>query len=309
MMVGLLYSPKYAEHEPGPGHPESLQRLKAIWSHLEEIGLTRRLHLLEPEPHELKWIETIHDPGYVRRIQESCQRGDTQIDSPDVGVCPASFDVARLAVDGALTLVDAVLSGRIDRGMGLVRPPGHHAERDAALGFSLFNNIAIAARYAQKQFKIGKVLILDWDVHHGNGTQHAFESDPSVFYVSLHQWPLYPGTGRRQEKGTGNILNIPLAPESGDAEYLNAFHEEILPAVDKFKPELILISAGFDAHLNDPLASMEVTETGYRKMTELTVGMAEKHSKGRIVSLLEGGYHLPSLARSVAAHLEAVLGG
>lgn len=336
--LGLLYSPLYLLHDPGPGHPESPKRLQAIWNHLQESGLTQKVTLLEPIPHESTWLtctQTTHDATYIQRVQEACERGDSHIDSLDVGICRASFRVARLAVEGALTLVDWVVgpstslpralrqaqgerlsrgsgrtgtgSGEVRRGFGLVRPPGHHAQKAQALGFCLFNQIAIAARYAQKQYGFKRILILDWDVHHGNGTQHAFEEDPLVFYVSLHQWPLYPGTGRREERGKGNILNIPLPPESGDQEYLKAFEEEILPAVDLFKPELIFISAGFDAHSHDPLANMKVTEAGYHRMTQLVVEMAKRHAKGRVISLLEGGYHLPSLPKSVAAHLEAML--
>ncbi len=305
--VGLLYSPRYLEHDAGLGHPESARRLTAVWDHLGETGLLKKLTLLQPALHERRWIETIHSPAYVERVRQACLSGAAQIDSSDTGICPASFEVACLAVDGALTLVDAVMEGKVLRGFGLIRPPGHHAERDLALGFCLFNNAAIAARYAQRQHGIGKVMIIDWDVHHGNGTQHAFEEDPSVFYVSTHQWPLYPGTGRRTDKGKGNILNIPLGPESGDGDYLKVFQEEILLAAEALGPGLILISAGFDAHANDPLAGMEVTEEGYRRMTELTVQIAHRHARGRIISLLEGGYHLPSLARSVAAHLEAML--
>jgi len=307
--VGLVTSPEYLKHQAGEGHPESPERLKAIWECLQESSLLGKLTLLEPLSHEARWIEVIHDSGYVRRVEEACLRGDSWIDSLDTGICPVSFEIATLAVEGALTLVDAVLDGAIHRGLGLIRPPGHHAERNLAMGFCLFNNIAIATRYAQKQYGMKKILILDWDVHHGNGTQHAFEADPSVFYVSIHQWPLYPGTGRREERGKGNVLNIPLPPGSGDRGYLEVFEEEIVPAAEDFGPELILISAGFDAHEYDPLANMEMTQEGYRRMTELTVKLAEQFSQGRIISLLEGGYHLPSLGKSVAAHVEALLGG
>ncbi len=305
--IGLLRSPRYLDHDTGPGHPESPARLRAIEEHLAAVGLAGRLIPLEPVPHERSWVEAVHDPAYIRRVERACQAGETAIDSPDTGICPASYEIALLAVDGALTLVDAVVAGRIRRGFGLVRPPGHHAERDVALGFCLFNNVAIAARYAQGRHGLKRIAIVDWDVHHGNGTQHAFEESPEVFYASLHQWPLYPGTGRRQERGKGNILDIPLDPGAGDAEYLVCFHEEILPALRRHQPQLILISAGFDAHRNDPLAQMELTEEGYRRMTRLLVTLAEEGCGGRIVSLLEGGYHLPSLARSVQAHLEAMI--
>ncbi len=304
---GLLYSPRYLKHHPGKAHPESPQRLTAILQYLEETKLIKKLVRLTPLPHDPEWIETIHSPAYVRRVKENCEQGATQMDSPDVGVSWDSFEVARLAVDGALTLVDAVMEGQIKRGFGLIRPPGHHAKADAAMGFCLFNNVAIAARYSLLHHRLKRIAIVDWDVHHGNGTQHAFERSPDVLYVSIHQWPLYPGTGRREEKGQGNVVNIPMPPESGDQQYLEEFEGEVVPALVGFRPELILISAGFDAHLNDPLANMQVTERGYRWMTELTVKAAERCSRGRIVSLLEGGYHLSSLAQSVQAHLEAML--
>ena len=306
-MIGLLYSPRFLEHDTGSGHPESPERLRAIWNHLHACGLISRLKPLEPAPHEISWIETVHDPAYIHRVRETCERGDPFIDTGDTGICPKSYEIALLAVDGALTLVDEVMTGKIQRGFGLIRPPGHHAERALSLGFCLFNNVAIAARYAQKKYKLSRIAIVDWDVHHGNGTQHTFESDPSIFYVSIHQWPLYPGTGRREEKGQGNVLNIPLPPHSGDEEYLKVFKEETIPALDHFKPELIFISAGFDAHRNDPLAQMDLTEEGYRRMTELLVELANRHSAGRIVSLLEGGYRLPALARSVQIHLQSMM--
>lgn len=306
--VGLLYSPRYLEHNPGEGHPESPERLKAIWRHLQKSSLADKLHPLAPSPHDLSWIESVHDSRYIHRLKETCARGDPWIDSEDSGICPVSYEIACLAVDGALTLVDALMQGKVQRGFGLVRPPGHHAERNLSMGFCLFNNIAIAARYARKQYGLKKIAIVDWDVHHGNGTQHTFEQDASVLYVSIHQWPLYPGTGRREEAGRENLLNIPLPPGSGDETYRKVFDEEVTPALARFRPELILISAGFDAHLNDPLAQMAVTEAGYRRMTRDLVRMADAHAKGRLLSLLEGGYHLPSLVRSVEAHLSALLG-
>lgn len=305
--LGLLYSPRFLEHDAGPGHPESPERLRAVWKHLNESGLARQLRILEPQPHPLRWIERVHDPSYVRRAREACLRGEPFLDTADTGICAASFEVAVLAVSGALTLVDEVMVGKIQRGFGLLRPPGHHAERETALGFCLFNNIAIAVRYAQARHRVERIAIVDWDVHHGNGTQHAFEQEAGVLCVSTHQWPLYPGTGRREERGQGNLLNIPLPPGAGDAEYLACFEKEILPALHRHRPELIFISAGFDAHRNDPLAQMEVTEEGYRRMTEMLTWVADEHAKGRIISLLEGGYHLPSLARSVEEHLRALM--
>jgi acetoin utilization deacetylase AcuC-like enzyme len=230
----------------------------------------------------------------------------------DVSVSRESFEIARLAAGAPMGLADAVVAGEIRNGFALVRPPGHHAEHDMALGFCLFNNVAILARYLQKQHGVDKVLILDWDVHHGNGTQHSFEDDPSVLYVSTHQYPFYPGTGAYYEEGTGRgrgaTLNCPMPAGSTDREYEQAFVERILPKIDEFRPEFIVLSAGFDAHREDPLAQMELTTEFYGWMSERMMEAADRHAGGRIVSVLEGGYNLKYLPLCVAEHL-AVLGG
>lgn len=232
-------------------------------------------------------------------------------DCPDTFVGPESYNIALLAAGGALRLIDAVFRGEARNGFGLLRPPGHHAERDRAMGFCIFNNAAVGARYAQKEYKIKRVLIVDWDVHHGNGTQHIFENDPDVFYFSTHQYPYYPGTGHVWEKGTekgvGKTLNLPFPGGTGEPSYLKAFEEVFMPQAFAFKPELILISAGFDAHKEDPLAGLNLTEHAYSFMTKRLKVLARECAKERIVSVLEGGYNLDALARSVEAHLRALM--
>ena len=266
----------------------------------------------EPDAQTRRWLETIHDGAYLDRAEETCRAGAPILDAPDVGIGPESAAIARLAVTGALAAVDAVLTDRVDSAFAAVRPPGHHAERREAMGFCLFNTIAVAARYAQERHGRERVAILDWDVHHGNGTQHAFEADPTVLYLSLHQSPLYPGTGAAGEEGTGAgagaTLNVPLPAGCGDAEYASAFRERVLPKLQDFHPDLLLISAGFDAHAADPLAGMRVTEAGFAEWTARVAEVAETVCDGRIVSLLEGGYDLDALGRSVAAHLDALTG-
>jgi acetoin utilization deacetylase AcuC-like enzyme len=234
------------------------------------------------------------------------------LDTPDVGISEKSYEIALLAAGGGLALADQIMQGKIQNGFGLVRPPGHHAEKELAMGFCIFNNIAILAKYLQKKHGLEKILILDWDVHHGNGTQHTFYEDPSVLYVSLHQYPFYPGTGASHEMGSGRgkgfTLNCPMPAGSGDKDYETAFLKKILPKVRDFKPEFVLISAGFDAHFADPLASINLSTEFYGWMTERMMEIAGKHSSGRIISLLEGGYNLDYLPHCIATHL-AVLAG
>jgi acetoin utilization deacetylase AcuC-like enzyme len=224
---------------------------------------------------------------------------------------PGSLSAAYLAAGGALSAVDAIMAGEVEHAFCAVRPPGHHAEAARAMGFCLFNNVAIAARYVQKQYGVSRVLIVDWDVHHGNGTQHSFEQDPSILFFSTHQFPHYPGTGRATERGTGAgegfTINVPMDAGAGDEEYHAIFVNVLLPAAEAFKPEFVIVSAGFDAHRDDPLASMGVTETGYSDLTDLVAGIAKRHAQGRLLSALEGGYNLTALGASVDAHLTALL--
>ncbi|MBI4115094.1 MAG: histone deacetylase [Candidatus Omnitrophica bacterium] len=309
--TALLYDERYLLHDSGIEHPESPERLQAVWEYLQRVNFFPSLLLLKPEPAPLEWIELVHDPAYIQRVKETCEKGAAYIDSLDTALCPASYEIALLAVGGVLKLIDAVFQRKARNGFGLIRPPGHHAERDLSLGFCLFNNVAIGARYAQKIYKIKKVLIVDWDVHHGNGTQHCFEGDPSVFYFSAHEYPYYPGTGHSWEKGTGDgygtVLNIPIPGGTSDKAYLQTFRETFLPLAYHFKPDFIMISAGFDAHKDDPLASLDLTENAYREMTLELKKLAKDSAQERIVSALEGGYNLEALARSVEAHLRALM--
>ncbi len=309
--TGIVRSPQFRRHRTGRAHPERAERLEAIDRRLEESGLLNRLTPIEPSPAERRWIETIHPREYVRQVEEACRAEVPQVDDADTVICSESFDVAVLAVGGALALVDAVVAGNVDNGFAAVRPPGHHAERDRTMGFCLFNNVAIAARYAQRQHGLERVMILDWDVHHGNGTQHIFEEDPSVLFCSLHQYPHYPGTGAASETGRGagkgTTVNLPMAAGTGDAEWVAAFDKQVPARARAFRPDIVLISAGFDAHARDPLSQTLLSEAGFVALTERVQSLAAEYCGGRLAGLLEGGYDLEGLASSVESHLEALL--
>ncbi|MFO0699344.1 MAG: histone deacetylase [Nitrospira sp.] len=309
--TGLVYHPAFLEHDMGPGHPESPNRLRAIMQRLEESGTATQLTRLQPRRAEDEWITQIHTPNYVALLnQHAPTDGRVSLD-PDTSMSPGSLQAAYLAAGGALTAVDAIMANQVDHVFCAVRPPGHHAEAGRAMGFCLFNNVAIAARYVQKKYGLTRVLIVDWDVHHGNGTQHSFEEDPSVLFFSTHQYPHYPGTGRGTERGKGTgegfTINVPMEAGEGDEAYHAIFLKALVPAADEFKPEFVIISAGFDAHKDDPLASMGLTEAGYTDLTHLVAGIAKRHAKGRILSSLEGGYNLTALAYSVDAHIKALV--
>jgi acetoin utilization deacetylase AcuC-like enzyme len=309
--TGFVSDPQYLEHDMGRGHPESPDRLRAIIRQLESRGVMGRLLRIEPRPAEDQWITEIHSPSYVAGLKhQSPSSGRVQLD-PDTSLSPGSLQAAYLAAGGALAACDAVMANQVEHAFCAVRPPGHHAERNRAMGFCFFNNVAVAARYLQKRHGIGRILIVDWDVHHGNGTQHSFYEDDSVLFFSTHQYPHYPGTGRATESGagagTGYTINVPLSGGEGDEEYETVFREVLVPAADRFGPEFVIISAGFDAHRDDPLASMGLTERGYASLTGIVADIAARHAQKRILSCLEGGYHLPALAASVEAHLLALL--
>ncbi|OQW43483.1 MAG: histone deacetylase [Nitrospira sp. HN-bin3] len=309
--TGLVYHPAFLEHDMGPGHPESPNRLRAIMQRLEESGTVAQLTRIEPRRAEDEWVTQVHSPSYVASLNRHAPtEGRVSLD-PDTSMSPGSLHAAYLAAGGALAAVDAIMAHQVEHVFCAVRPPGHHAEAGRAMGFCLLNNVSIAARYVQKKYGVTRVLIVDWDVHHGNGTQHSFEEDPSVLFFSTHQYPHYPGTGRGTERGKGAgqgfTINVPMEAGEGDAEYHAIFLKALVPAADAFKPEFVIISAGFDAHKDDPLASMGLTEAGYADLTDIVAGIAKRHAKGRILSSLEGGYNLTALAHSVDAHIQALL--
>jgi acetoin utilization deacetylase AcuC-like enzyme len=305
--LAFIYDDRYLEHNTGSGHPERPERLRSIVGHLGNQPLWNQMRHVQPQTAAIEWVTLVHPEDYVQMIGRRCKAGERVLDSGDTHACEVSYDVALLAAGGMLAGVDEVMSGKAAASFCAVRPPGHHAETSTVMGFCLFNNVAIGARYAQKKYGIQRVAILDWDVHHGNGTQQIFYEDDSVFYISLHQYPYYPGTGAANERGKGKgegfTLNCPMKAGSVENDYLDAFRNSILPALHTFQPELLMISAGFDAHEDDPLANILLTECSFAKMTKLVLEVASKHCNGRIVSVLEGGYNLDALARSVEAHL------
>lgn len=331
-MVGFCTSPRFVEHLTGPHHPERPDRIRAIALAVRQAGLIdspnpfpdfqldlqlhplngEKLLELTPRPAEMQWLTQIHSPRYIEEIRRICADGGGYLDQGDTPVCPASYEIALLSAGALLSACDAVMTGQARRAFSAARPPGHHAEPDRPMGFCLFANVAVAAKYLQKKYKVETVAIVDFDVHHGNGTQAAFEDDPSVLFISLHQHPgtCYPGTGYASEvgegAGRGTKLNIPMMPGSGDDEYRAAFEQQVLPKIDRFKPHAILVSAGFDAHRDDPLAQIELSEEGFEWMTRQLVQSAETHCDGRLISALEGGYNLKALGRSVVRHLMAL---
>ena len=281
-------------------------------AHLQRQDWFEQLTRLSPRAADEAWIETVHSRELITRARQACEQERPFLDVMDVGVSRDSFDVALLAVGAAQELADRVVAGEVDNAFSLCRPPGHHAEHNQALGFCLFNNVAIAARYLQKQHGLDKILILDWDVHHGNGTQHSFEDDPSVLYVSTHQYPYYPGTGARSETGVGRgegaTLNCPMPAGAGDEQYRTAFVEKILPKIDEFAPEFIIVSAGFDAHVDDPLANICLSTKFFGWMSARMMEAAERHCGGRLISMLEGGYNINKLPLCVDMHLQVLAG-
>lgn len=303
--TGFVYSDEYLKHRTR-FHPECKERLTAIVDYLEQTDTLSQLLPIQPYPASVDQIALVHGRDYIDMVNDSCQRKVIMLDA-DTQISTESYKIALLAAGGVLAAVDAVLRGEVDNAFCAVRPPGHHALSNKAMGFCLFNNVAIAARYAQQKHGLKRVLIIDWDVHHGNGTYDIFECDSSVFYFSVHQFPHYPGTGRADETGTGEgegtSLNVPFSEGQGDAEYIAAFNEKLLPAAKKFAPDLILISAGFDAHRDDPLSSTQITGKGYAELTKIVCGLADDVCSGRIVSVLEGGYNLTALAESVYEHI------
>ncbi len=300
----------FLKHEPGRSHPESPERLKVLLDLAGGLD-SQSFQLLPPRPAKKEEIESCHSNDYIELIQSTSKTNRYALDG-DTITCPDSFGIGLLAVGGFLKLLDSIAAADFRNGFALVRPPGHHAMSDRAMGFCLFNTVAIGAHHLKRHYGVKRILIMDWDVHHGNGTQDAFYQDPSVLYLSTHQYPYYPGTGAIGEvgvgKGEGYTVNVPLPVGCGDEEYLRVFKEIVIPVVNKYEPEWILVSAGFDPHKRDPLGGMVVTEKGFGVMGSLLLDLAEKQAGGKIAFLLEGGYDLTALKGSVAAVLQEMRG-
>ncbi len=343
--TGFVYSPAYLKHDTG-SHPECPARLTAILNCIKKDDIKNCLINLTPIPATVEQISLIHDREYICGVEQACKKipptppllkggkGGLRSLDADTVISKDSYDAALLAAGGIITGIDAIFEGEINpvrkdgalvptpQGVGLsngvnnvfcaVRPPGHHAERDRAMGFCLFNNIAIGAKYAQKMYNVKRVFIIDWDVHHGNGTQNAFYFDSTVFYASTHQQYIFPGTGNPDENGEGDgkgfTMNLPLPYGQGDKEYISLFKKRIYPEIINYKPDLIMISAGFDAHIDDPIGAMNITSEGFSKLTDIICKVADESCEGRIVSVLEGGYNLEALGESVVFHLKSLTG-
>ena len=312
--TGFLYDERFLLHRTGPDHPEAPERLECAYRGIAEGNLLDKLELIKAVRAEEKWIEMVHSSGYIGRLRDACACGLAEFEHPDNQMCEETFEVAMLAVGGILEAVRQVMDGRLDNAFCCARPPGHHAEIDKALGFCYFNNIAIAARYLQSEWGIQRIGIIDIDVHHGNGTQQIFECDPSVFFYSIHEHPSFsfPGTGREFEKGSdaglGFTLNTPVLPGQGDRKYKELIEGVLVPAFDSFMPEVILVSAGFDAHIEDDMSDIKVSTECFSWIMEKIVELADRHSKGRIISILEGGYCLPRLPELIRNHIRVLLG-
>jgi acetoin utilization deacetylase AcuC-like enzyme len=307
--TGLVYHPLYLEHLTG-AHPESPERLVSIVRGLEETGLLDAVVRVEPRHASDEDILRVHSAEHLARVRTAAARGVNMLDA-DTVLSEKSCEAATLAAGGLLEALDWIMEGKIDNALCLVRPPGHHATPDRAMGFCLFNNAAVAAAYLKDVHGVEKVLIVDWDLHHGNGTQDIFYSDPSVFYFSVHQSPHYPGTGSVTERGAGKglgfTLNVPVPGGTGEEEYLEIFREALRDAAYAFSPDFVILSAGFDSHRDDPLGDLNMTEEGFASLTRFVLDIASDCSGGRLLSTLEGGYNLSALSGSVRAHLKELL--
>ncbi len=305
--TAILLDPVYEKHTTGPRHPESPQRYQAVTEALHGLGILKSAPKVEKRRATLEEIELCHSREYIETVKHDVARGLHDLSTGDTSIGPASLDVALEAVGGVLNAVDSVMSRTADNAFCAVRPPGHHATPDRGMGFCIFNNVAIAARFAQKKHGVERVMIVDWDVHHGNGTQDIFYRDGSVFFFSTHQYPWYPGTGLMHETGDGagrnTTVNCPLPAGSGREQIAGAVRAKLTPAADAYRPDLVIISAGFDSRMGDPLGKFTLTDDDFAELTDLMLEIADKHAGGRLLSVLEGGYSLPGLAAGVSAHV------
>ncbi len=331
--IAFISSPRFVEHDTGRAHPERPDRIRAIHRAVRLAGLVdsadpfpefqiefgpdlakseRAILELEAELAAESWLTSVHTQPMIDKVKRACELGGV-LDQSDTPTCPASYEIALLSLGSALKACDFVMQQPGRRAFSAARPPGHHAEMARSMGFCLFNNAAIAARYLQRQYAIERVAIVDFDVHHGNGTQDCFEDDNTVLYISIHEDPrvLYPGSGHDYEVGhdigRGYTLNVCMPPGSGDEHYARAFDTKLIPKLDHFRPQALIISAGFDAHADDPLAHIELSDDAYEMMTKKLVGVANVYCNGQVISLLEGGYSLRALGRSVVRHIMAMM--
>ena len=311
--TGFLYDDRYLNHVAGAYHPENPERLKVITRAVKKAGLPAKLTPIAATLPEMKWIEAVHDKAYVERFEQLCRDGVKVFDYPDNQMCPKTYETALLAVGGILTAARMVMTEEIDNAFCAVRPPGHHAEYNKAMGFCYFANVAIAVKFIMSEFSITRVGIIDFDVHHGNGTQHIFENNADVYYYSIHEHPsfAFPGTGRIFEKGigpgTGFTKNYPVLPGEGDDAYKKIIETDLIPTFDDFKPQVIVVSAGFDAHVDDAMSGIKLSTKGYAWIMQKIMALAEKHAHGKIISVLEGGYSLKRLPELAVNHLESLL--
>lgn len=309
--VNFVTDPICRQHDPGQGHPEQPRRYDAVLAALKDGGLLARMRELKPERATRENLLAVHTERYLDLAQREIRSGAGQLSTGDTSVCEVSWDAAVSAAGCGIAAVEAVVKGDGRTAFCLVRPPGHHAGADRGMGFCVVNNVALAARHARRKLGIARVLVVDWDVHHGNGTQDIFYDDGSVFFFSTHQSPWYPGTGRADEtgegEGKGSTLNCPLPALSGRTEIFECFEKKLLPAMEKFRPELVLISAGFDSREGDPLGNFRLKDADFADLTRTVRAIAEKTAQGRVVSMLEGGYNLAGLASAAKAHVEALL--
>jgi acetoin utilization deacetylase AcuC-like enzyme len=309
--TGLLLDPAFRLHHTGSHHPECPERLDAIEQALQQQGLLLRCRRIAPRPISDAELLRCHSQGYLHTVRRDGAYGRSELSTGDTAIGEHSEDVARLAAGGVLAVVDGVLEGSLANAFAAVRPPGHHAEPERGMGFCVFNNVALAARHAQAVHGLERVLIVDWDVHHGNGTQAIFWSDPSVLYLSVHEWGNYPGSGAATERGegagAGTTLNCPLPAGSDGVTVQRTLAEALLPAAAWFRPQLVLVSAGFDGHRLDPLGRFQLDSADYGALTACCLAVAAAHCDGRLVSVLEGGYHLGALGECCATHLQVLL--
>ncbi|MCK9273589.1 MAG: histone deacetylase [Syntrophales bacterium] len=309
--TGIVTDERYLRHNTGDFHPESSRRLVSLYEMLLSEEMAGRFDRIEPRSASYEELSSIHLPSYIDRVASTAGNKPTYLD-PDTIASADSFEASIFAAGGLINAVDAVMAARVRNAFAFVRPPGHHAQSDRSGGFCIFNNIAIAAAYARTTYRLGRILIVDWDLHHGNGTQNTFYKDPGILYFSTHQYPLYPGSGSIEEigieEGTGYTVNVPLSKGQGDAEYLSVFRRILEPVACEYKPQLILLSAGFDICAKDLLGGMKVTSRGFTALTRVLLDIAEKCCQGRLVATLEGGYNVDIMTHSIKAVLMEMSG-